>query len=273
MTSLPLMKSEHDKTWGGFLLTVKSVGSKGTLTSPRPAKQKWRFMVWSAVEQELNHISESIHSLQHITSNYGSGVGSFLGLATCMGPFLKNLSSLSSPLCENATSVDSDVPRAFSKVKALKGDQTIPSHFDPYQKIKLQVKTSWKGLGTTSIQNAMPVTFISKALTPVEQYYTNIEQEVLAVYGCERFPNYLFHHSFALESYHKPLAAIHVKHLSVAPPRLRQLLLHLLPCDLIIRYTPGEKGGNHRCTLSSVRWWHQSYQWPIRHDPRGQQRI
>ena len=98
-----------------------------------------------------------------------------------------------------------------------------------------------KGLGATLEQNDKPVAFAGKKLTETESRYANIERELLAVvYGCERFHTYLFRQSFTVESDHKPLESIKLKHLRAAPPRLQRMLLKLQPYDMTIKYRPGK---------------------------------
>ena len=46
---------------------------------------------------------------------------------------------------------------------------------------------------------------------------------------------------FVCQTDHKPLEAIHVKHLSDAHPRLQKLLLKLHPYDITIKYVPCQK--------------------------------
>ena len=60
------------------------------------------------------------------------------------------------------------------------------------------------------------------------------------VYGCEKFHTYLYGRSFTVHTDHKPVESIHLKHLTVAPPRLQRMLLRLQPYDLTIRYQPGK---------------------------------
>ncbi|GFR71011.1 retrotransposable element Tf2 155 kDa protein type 1 [Elysia marginata] len=99
-----------------------------------------------------------------------------------------------------------------------------------------------KALGAPLIQEGKPVAFASKALTDEETRHANIERELLAVvYGCERFHTYLYGQAFTVESDHKPLKSIHLKHLKAAPPRLQRMLLRLQPYDLTIEYKPGKE--------------------------------
>ncbi|XP_035676225.1 uncharacterized protein K02A2.6-like [Branchiostoma floridae] len=67
-------------------------------------------------------------------------------------------------------------------------------------------RDSSKGVGAALIQDGKPSHFASKALSPAETRYANIERELLAVvYGCEKFHTYLYGRSFEVESDHRPL--------------------------------------------------------------------
>ena len=97
-----------------------------------------------------------------------------------------------------------------------------------------------KRLAQRSFKTANPSHLPARPLSPAESRYANIERELLAVvYGCERFHNYLFGRPFTVESDHKPLASIHLKHLNTSPARLRRMLMRLQPYDLKIVYHPG----------------------------------
>ena len=92
--------------------------------------------------------------------------------------------------------------------EAVSAEVTL-NYFDPQKPITLQVDASMAGLGAVLFQEDRPVAFASRALTETESQYTNIEREMLAVvFGCERFPNFLFSQDFIVESDHKPLESI-----------------------------------------------------------------
>ena len=61
------------------------------------------------------------------------------------------------------------------------------------------------------------------------------------VFGTKRFHTFLYGSKFVVESDHKPLAAIHLKNISQAPPRLQRMLLRLQPHDIKIVYRPGRE--------------------------------
>ena len=98
------------------------------------------------------------------------------------------------------------------------------------------------GLGAVLFQEDRPVTFASKVLTETESRYANIEREMLAVvFGCEQFHNFLFGQDFIVESDHRPLESIHLKHISSAPALLRRMLLRLQPYTMVFKYKPGRE--------------------------------
>ena len=135
----------------------------------------------------------------------------------------------------------------FQRLKESISSDTCFMYFDTSKPITLQVNASQVGLGGVLLQEdsqgrTRPVAYASKALTPCETRYANIEREMLAVaWGCIKFHHYLYDRKFICQTDHKPLEDIHLKHLSDAPPRLKRLLLKLQPYDITIKYVPGQK--------------------------------
>jgi hypothetical protein len=132
--------------------------------------------------------------------------------------------------------------RAFDILKCQISTETTLSYYDRSKAVVLQVDASSKGLGAVLLQENKPIAFASKALTPAESRYANIERELLAVvYGCEKFHTYFYGRQFVVESDHRPLEQIQKKNLDMAPPRLQRMLLRLQPYDCIIKYKPGKE--------------------------------
>ena len=140
----------------------------------------------------------------------------FLGLAT----FIPHLSALTAPLRsllkkDSNFQWNANCQEAFEQIKKSISSQVTLCYFDKSQKVTLHVYASTKGLGAALIQDDKSIAFASKALTETKTRYVNIERELPAVmYGCERFHTYLFGHPSVVESDHKPLESIHLKHLT-----------------------------------------------------------
>ncbi len=175
-----------------------------------------------------------------------AALGQFLGICTYMSPFVANMSAHTEPL---RALMKSDVPfewnashtATFQQIKQLICDHRTLAYYDPTKPLTMQVDASLKGLGCCLLQDEKPVAFGSKALKGPETRYNNIEREMLAVvYGCERFHTYIYARHVLVESDHKPLQSIKLKHLSQAPARLQRMLLKIQPYNLKIVHKPGK---------------------------------
>ena len=124
------------------------------------------------------------------------------------------------------------------------GCYTSPSskYFSPQAQTEGQGDASQCGLGFVSLQEGQPVTYASRALTPAEQRYSQIEKELLAqVFGLEHNHHYTFGRRVILWTDYKPLVSIYKKPLASAPKRLQRLLLRLQQYDVDLRYKPGSE--------------------------------
>ena len=76
------------------------------------------------------------------------------------------------------------------------------------------------------LQEGRPIEYVSRALTPSERNWAQIEKEALAVlYGLERFDQYAYGRTVSVQNDHKPLAAILCKPLSMAAKRLQDIMM------------------------------------------------
>ena len=171
----------------------------------------------------------------------------FLGMTTYLSPFIPSLSTFTAPLREllqkdSEFTWNDSYQEAFDTVKQMVCKDTTLRYFDSRKPVVIQVDASQKGLGAALLQDGCPVAFASKALTPTEQRYANIEREMLAcVFGAEQFHTYVFGRSFTIESDHKPLEQINLKNLADTPARLQRMLLRLQNYDVKITYRPGRE--------------------------------
>ena len=177
---------------------------------------------------------------------------SFLGMVNYLGQFIRDMSQLTHNvrllLKKNALFQWTESHEAnFQKLKESISSDTCLMYFDTSKPIILQVDACHIGLGGVLWQEdspgrTRPVAYASKALTPREIRYANIEREMLAVaWGCIKFHHYLHGRKFVCQTDHYPLEDIHLKHLSDAPLRLKRLLLKLQLYDITIKYVPVQK--------------------------------
>ena len=138
--------------------------------------------------------------------------------------------------------------QAIEKLKHQLTNGAVMSYFDPKKATELIVDASPVGLGAILAQkdahNSEPsrvVAYASRALTDVEQRYSQTEREALAiVWGCEHFNLYLYGAPFTLVTDHRPLEAIFGNPSSKPLARIERWALRLQPYDFTIVYRAGK---------------------------------
>ena len=97
-------------------------------------------------------------------------------------------------------------------------------------------------LGAALLQRGQPIAYISRALTPTEQRYAQIEKECLAIVDAlERFHQYTFGRNVLVHSDHKPLESILKKPLASALRHLQGMMIRLQRYDITVG---NERGKN-----------------------------
>ena len=93
------------------------------------------------------------------------------------------------------------------------------------------------------MQVGQPVAYASRALSPAETHYSQIEKKLLAiVFGCDHFEAYVYgRDSIYVETDHKPLESIMLKPLNSAPKWLQRMLLCLQKYNLEVKYKRGDQ--------------------------------
>lgn len=182
---------------------------------------------------------------------------SLLGTVNFMSTFIPNLTKkthLMRSLMKRDTHFiwTSDMQKELDTVKTNIANAVKLIHYDPNEPAFIETDASLKGLGAVLIQNGRPVRFLSKALTPAEANYSNIERELLAVlFACEKLHTYTFGRTIIMHTDHKPLQFIFQKPISLAPARLQRMLLRLSTYDIQVKYV-GSKSVLLADTLSRL---------------------
>ena len=121
---------------------------------------------------------------------------------------------------------------AFEGINEAVVKEPVLKYFSENDPTEGQGDASQDGLGFVLIQYGQPVTFASRALTPAERRYSQIEKELLAqVFGMEDNHNYVYGRKVILWTDHKPLISISQKPLVSAAKRLQRRPLHLQQYD------------------------------------------
>ena len=86
------------------------------------------------------------------------------------------------------------------------------------------------------------VQYASRALTPVEQWYTQSESEALVVvWACKHLHIYVMGHPFIIYTDHKPLVSLYNNPRSKPPVRIECWTVRLQQYDVEVCYRPGKK--------------------------------
>lgn len=169
------------------------------------------------------------------------------GMVNYLAKFMPKLSNVMEPI-RRLTKKDvewiwtEEHSLAFQKIKSLVTKAPVLSYFDPNKQLQIQCDASQSGLGAVLLQDGNPLFYASRALTPTERRYAQIEKEMLAiVFSLKKFHQYTFGRKTIIYSDHKPLKSIFGKPLCRAPKRLQGMMLSAQQYDFELEYTPGKE--------------------------------
>ncbi|XP_057312279.1 uncharacterized protein K02A2.6-like [Hydractinia symbiolongicarpus] len=174
---------------------------------------------------------------------------SFLGMINYCAKFLPNLADLTAPLrvlTKKNVSWEwtNEHQERFIKLKSMLTSAESLAYYNPGSETEITVDASPIGLGAVISQKQpcgtyRPISYASRSLCPVEQRYSQIERDALAIlFAIERFKIYLYGITFIVNTDHKPLVALFGKK-SNPPPRIERWVMKLLPYDFIVQFRPG----------------------------------
>lgn len=180
-------------------------------------------------------------------------VRSLLGMVTYCSRFIPDFATTSQPLREltRKDHVWSWGPKhqsAMDKLEAQLIKHSTMAYFDPVKATTVLVDASPVGLGAILSQRSPTdnkeehiVAYASRALTGVEQRYSQTEREALAIiWACEHFHLYLYGSHFTVITDHKPLELIFNNPKSNPPARLERWRLRLQPYSFTVKYKAGK---------------------------------
>ena len=175
------------------------------------------------------------------------GLQRFLGMVQYVAKFIPDLSTISAPLRQltrNDTewSWKPEHQAAFNQLKQSLVEEPVLRYYDVTKPVTLSVDCSGNGLGAVLLQDNQPVAYASRALTPTQTRYAQIEKELLAiVFSCEKFHDYIYGRQVNVETDRKPLETIFQKPFHQSPLRLQKMLMKLMRYDLDVEYKKGKE--------------------------------
>ena len=235
---------DHDKNLTEFLQLCLDCGLKLNIDKQKLRQTEVSFIGHVAIGDGLRVDPAKVKAIRDMPPPTDkAGVQRLLGLVQYLSKFLPNLSDMIKPLRE-LTQQDIEWCWEDAQITALnqlkEAVTCIPvlRYYNLNEEVTLQCDASQSGLGAALLQKGQPVAYASRALSPAETRYAQIEKELLAiVFACERFDTYIYGRDVvSVETDHKPLEAIVRKALNSAPQRLQRMLLRLQRYNLEIRY-------------------------------------
>lgn len=180
-----------------------------------------------------------------------TAVRSFMGLVNFCGRFVPHLADISKPLHDltkkNAQFYwDSRHEKAFNQIKDALTAQKALAFYDPNRTTEVIVDASPVGVSALLTQvdksgRTYAIAYASRALSPTEQRYSQIERECLAIlFGCSKFRLYLLGSKFIVKTDHKPLLPIFSNSRLQPSARIERMMMKLQCFDLTLEYQEGK---------------------------------
>ena len=179
-------------------------------------------------------------------------VRSFLGMTNYSSRYIPDYATITEPL-RALTKKDARFQwtaahqEAFDQLKIALTHASVMRYFDITKDTTLTVDASPFGISAILSQKAghsnatHVIAYASRALTLVEQRYSQTEKEALSiVWAVEHFHLYLYGCSFTLVTDHKPLEVIYGNASSKPSARIERWVLHLQPYNFSVVYKPGK---------------------------------
>ena len=135
--------------------------------------------------------------------------------------------------------------KAFEDIKKELCANPLVQPFSLQKETTVTTDGSEKAPGGVLSQEGHPVIYVLRKLTPVEQNYSNIEREALAiVFVFTRLKQFLLGRRYTLQTDHKPLEYLFAPDEEMprtASARITRWAIALMGFDYELKYTPGEQ--------------------------------
>ena len=187
-----------------------------------------------------------------------SELRAFLGLVNYHGKFIKDLSTVVSPLNEllrkdTKWNWSKQCQLAFDRCKQLITSDSCLTPYDVKKPIRLACDASAYGVGVMLTHmmedgSERPVAMASRSLNQAERNYSQLEKEALSIiFGVKKFHKYIYGKKVEILTDHKPLSTLLGSKAGIptlAAARLQRWSIILSAYDYDIKYRKGSDHGN-----------------------------
>lgn len=247
-------QAEHDSHLISVLDKIKASGATLNEDKCQFSKKSIKFLGHIIDGNGIRPDPDKVRAIVEMTSPVNvTEVRRFLGMVHQMSKFSPHLADKAKPLRDLVSPKNQWVwtenqQHAFETIKHELSSQPVLTLYNPEADTIVAADASSIGLGAVLTQKQhngqwLPIAYASRALTPTESKYAQIEKEALALtYACERFQEYLIGKPFHLHTDHKPLVPIFsTKSLEELPLRVQRFRLRLLRFQFTISHIPGKE--------------------------------
>lgn len=187
---------------------------------------------------------EAIRNIQ--VPNDKKGIERLLGMIQYLAKHIPSCSIVTAPLRELLKKDvefqwNPEQQNALDKIKKALVNPPMLYHFDIEKPLTISCDASQNGCAAVLLQESKPVAYMSRAFTPTQIGYAQIEKEMLAILlACEKFHQYIYGRTdVTIETDHSPLITIYKKPLTLAPARLQRMLIKLQQYSFNLKYKKG----------------------------------
>lgn len=219
-------------------------------------------------EQKIQFKMQKVHYLGHVMSEQGiacdaerlkaidsigppqnkTDLQKLLCMINYLRDFIHNLAEMTQPLRELLKKNivfqwNAEHTVCLEKIKQCIAMAPTLKAFNELEPVTIETDASQHGLGCCLMQVGRPVWFASRALTPAEQNYAQIEKEMLAiVFACTKFHLFIYGRNTIIRTDHQPLLGIMKKELGAIPStRLQRMKIRLMKYSIDLKHVPGKE--------------------------------
>ena len=246
-------QDEHDSRLISVLDKIKASGATLNEDKCQFSKKSIKFLGHIIDSSGIHPDPDKVQAIVEMKAPANiTEVRRFLGMVHQMSKFAPHLADKAKPLRDLVSPKNQWIwtetqQHAFEKIKQELSSQPVLAIYNPDADTIVAADASSVGLGAVLTQRQqndkwLPIAYASRALTPTECRYAQIEKEALAItYACERFQEYLMGKLFHIHTDHKPLVPIFsTKSLEELPLRVQRFRLRLLRFQFTISHIPGK---------------------------------